>query len=110
VQRPGVFLYPHAAVRAISIEADDSSGYDRVEDLNTLLQLVLDHTRPTLKHLALRSGLSYALTAETLHRFPLVQHMTAAVLDGASVTDQPLRTTGTGRLTSIVHASPCILS
>ncbi|KAK5072288.1 hypothetical protein LTR70_010630 [Exophiala xenobiotica] len=99
VQRPGVFLCPHATVRAISIEADDSYGCGRVEDLNTLLQLVLDHTRPTLELLALRSGLSCALAAETLHRFSLVQHMTAVVFDGAIVTDQPLRTTGTGRLT-----------
>ncbi|KAK5082553.1 hypothetical protein LTR70_007659 [Exophiala xenobiotica] len=100
IQRLGVFLCPHAAVRAISIEADDSYGCDRVEDLNTFLQLVLDHTLPTLRLLALRSGLSCALTVETLHRFPLVQHMTAVVLDGAIGIDQPLWTTGTTSLTS----------
>ncbi|KAK5947819.1 hypothetical protein OHC33_011160 [Knufia fluminis] len=99
VQRPGVFLCPHATIRAISIEADDSYGRDRVEDLNTLLQLALDHTRPTLELLALRSGLSCILTAETLHRFPRMQHRTTVVLDGAIVMGQPLPTTGTGGLT-----------
>lgn len=100
MQRPGVFLCPHATIRAISIAADDSYGRDRVEDLNTLLQLALDHTLPTLRLLALRSGLSCILTAETLHRFPLMQHRTAVVLDGAIVMDQPLPTSGTGDLTS----------
>ncbi|KAK5077786.1 hypothetical protein LTR70_009412 [Exophiala xenobiotica] len=99
VQRPGVFLCPHATIRAISIEADDSYGRDRVEDLNMLLQLVLDHTLPTLRLLALRSGLSCILTPETLHRFPLMQHRTAVVLDGAIVMDQPLPTSGTGNFT-----------
>ena len=100
VHGPGVFLCPSAAVHAVSIEADDSYGRGRVEDLNTLLQLVLDHTQPTLRLLALRTGLSCALAADTVQRFPLMQQLTTVVLDGAVVEESPLLTTYVGSAAS----------
>lgn len=81
------------------MEADDSYGHDRVEDLNTLLQSALDHTQTTLRLLAVRLGLPYALAADTLQRFPLMQQLATVVRDGALVVGEPLWAAGAGSLT-----------
>lgn len=83
VRSTGTLAFRSSSIRAVSLEADDSYGPGRVQDLNDLLQLVLTHTKATLRFLALRSGLPWAPSFPTIQSFQQTSYLSAVMLDGA---------------------------